>query len=579
MTGNILLRSIKLLQESISVEHPWSILVTKLLRLLKLYSTGLTLSIARDHFNHQRCAVLPRFSTYSARLVEVVDSPFVWQLHLNNGLQVAHFPHALFMSKGRPGLSLTIATAPSEPSMHTTAETDALRIAIAALSGRLVSHLAVHCPQDMKSIPQSAETPSQSANPLPTSVCFPTLAVLFHLDTFPLSLLGLTLPVHEFTLQRVWDTRDLAPPAVYARVVYIDVQSEIIGLQDSSFSTTSQPSVQFSLSGERASLINALVEGCRLLLLRPTVIPTGNSFNLMLNESTICFCGGYKEESCLNSLYNVRDEEFEIPPLAKRPRTDDDLSKTKNTVTIASVLALSQPELQPPLVVHTRLTKRPLQDREDLKTWILSCDEVNVKFHGFVSDFNHFTEGDELVLSGLQLRIGTNSKKEWVASQVDNLSTMSAVLFAPFVRSFVNGAEVRRRLAVGTMCTTAHVCVRVHEVEIKKCRQLRLAVIDISNGAGNASVEPWYISMNEHILWEVFRIECNDLWDNFDVEDMCLWTARFQKDTWMMTITCDSSRWAIAHVRACVSATPPTPKLVKEREASGKNYVWVWKSQ
>lgn len=546
MVKNTLLHPVSELQKSRLTDSSWAFLVSHLLRLLKLYSTGLSLPVILDHICSSQRTVSLSPSFRSARIDGIANSPNIWLLSLDDGSQVAHYPHSLFISRVHVGMTFSILSKFPDPGLQTRAEIDALRLAAAILSKS--STAPIRSPQDVKSIAQPAETPSQSADFTLKSVGFPTLAVLFHLNTFPFAAFGLTDPVASFTLQRVWNERSLLPMAVYSQVVSIDLTSGVVHLQDCPEAHSAQPVVRCLFTGGREMLLSALKPGCRLLLLSPDVHPNGSSFDLSTNESTTCAFSNTPDVDCSSLIGNELDSKER---LLKRARTDFDLSKSTSPLYISSMLSLSHPDLQPPLVVHTRVVKPPCREAHHPNSWIVFVDTIAVRIRETFDDLSHFYEGDEILLSGFQSC--KQSPTGWVADSVDNLSTSKAVLYAPFLRKVVDSTAIRRYLQEGALCS-AHVCVHILNAEMINSN-MRLQVRDAPFRGQVFNDQPWYVEVMENALMELCRDARIHIYSK-EYDLLCHRLRRSEDNACFMTLTCFGKKWSVPKVRASVMATP-----------------------
>lgn len=566
MARNILKQATELLQSNLPPPQPWSTLVSNLIHLLHLYSNGLSFSIALDHFASQRrlhtsSSVVP---LHLVKLVEIFKSPILWHLSLSDGQLIAHFPHSNFTQLNLlRGTTLTIAANLGEPALKSPAHEDALRLAINSSQAPLSDS-----PDDIKVTAQFAETPSQSSHKLPTSVCFPTNAIIFHLDESTLSSLNLPHPLDKLTLQRVWDERSLNPEAVFAHVVSVNHQESTLCVHDSPLISTSQPSVTVHFSEDRAPIIHAIQPGDGLLLLSPTVYPTGTSFDLYTTDTTVCLSSKLKSDGL-----KVRHSQPEgaspdrYRTSAKRKRVDDDLSKSSQPVDFDRVLTLSEPESQLPLVVHARLRSVPYELNDDMDHWVIDFGSLKVKFQGHGIQANSFMEGDEIVMTEFRVSpTQPQSRREWVAEEVHNLSTMHAVLFCPFMRANVSGDHVCRSIRETNGYTTMHVRVQVKSLAVTEDRQsLRLTVVDW-NGIGGTIIGShfaestdarpvWCVEMSEHVLNTLFQTVSQHFLQSATKAKLDEMSVTFQRDIWFMTLTCNGKKWPVAQVRACVSTS------------------------
>lgn len=553
MTSNTLAHPTALLRKSLKAAQPHSVIISQLLHLLNLYSNGLTLSIALDHIASGRKSSSSPSSVQVAHIVEVAaPSPSVWHLSFSNGSKVAHFPDSSVTHlKVNPGVCITLATPFTDSSTYNSAYEVALKIAIKCLRHPLITRTDDNSSDDVDDM-VAAETPSQSGCALPTAVSFATVALLFHLDTFPISTLQLSLPIHHYTLQKVWNDRTLTPDAVYAHVYHVDVPNCILRLQDSPCLATSQPSVNFHLSLQRSPLIHTLQPGNILLLLSPIATPTGSSFDLAATGDTVCmFSKGSADE--VNSSPLPHDE-IELQRATKRKKVDEDLSKSSTFISLERVLRLSEPQLQPPLVVHARLVKKPVLFQDEVDHWVFGfgCVDVKVKVHYFNMENASFLEGDEIILRGLTM----NPFHQWIVDELYNISTMTAILYAPFIQTVVDGHEIRRCIDSHCKCTTCHVRVHINDITVSDDgTHLLFTLLDkpLHDTPQSILSTPWDVRVDESVFNSLPQVTNPKLFENLTSTNVLELTEIFQNDVWMMTLSCDGEKWPVARVRACAS--------------------------
>lgn len=453
-----------------------------------------------------------------------------------------------------PGASLSFASTIVEGVHHSPAQHDALRLAISALRKNNQNET-----QSRECGKQQAETLSQSTERPPSYVCFPTKCVLLRLNTFRDAKLSLPLPVTKYTLQRVWDERDLSPPAIFAHIAHVNITDSVVMLQDSpSLAHTSQPSVQWFLSDHHVPFVNTFRNGCTLLLIKPVVQPTGDSFHISSTESTICVLATAGGQEC--QFETGEGATILDPPPPKRARLDSDLSLCSSPVSAASLSTLQQPSLQPPLIVHARLSANASHSRDTpsdhVNNLIFTCASTTFRIPSFRVRADQYREGDEVIFTGVQWQA---TGQPWIVEHVYNISTMVSILYAPFMTHVINGAEVQRRICSHGPCSTSHVYVRILNVHVMSdSREVRLTVRDAKRIYGTDATQEWQIAVSHHGINDLFRVEGPDLFWNGDfmnIVQRC--NSRLLNESWKMTLTCNGARWSLAQLCACVTTTPP----------------------
>lgn len=562
MTLNSLIRTTTLLNRSLNRSTPWSELVIPLLALLKLYSTGLSLPLVTDELTILRRP--PRTSgkveLHQAKLLEQATCPDVWKLSLSDGRHLILFVHSAVSKLSLPiptGVTLTFAAALCTPWHYTTAHEEVLHLAVRNLKAQSARDNTGNA-----SVAQRAETLSQAGEAPPKWVCYPTSSVLFHLHTFPAQSVGLPLGLEQYTLQKVWDERSLAPLAIYAHVTNVDCDSHSVLLQDSMNLNTSQPSVQCRFAEPHRPFLPILQPGCKLLLLNTVIEPTGGSFHVQTTPFTVCmFCEAPPQSilsDALTSDYvDPKQTGSVLQPPLKRVRPDSNLSLSVSPVGANSLSSLQNPASQAPFVVHGRLTENLSESPETNKLVIFKCGITKFRLKEASGRLHQFQEGDELVFTGVQWSDEYKELAPWVAEEVANISAMRSILFAPFMTNRVQGAEVLRRLERLSPCSTAHVRVYIRRVQLLvECREARLHVVDA--GDTEAGTLEWDIAVVHRGWHELFHEDDRDTFWNGPAQrtaDRC--KAWILGETWSMTLTCNGAKWPLSRLSACVVSTPP----------------------
>lgn len=540
MTRNSLDKAVSELQKCNCVGSiSWSTLALHLVRLLKLYSSGLSLPIVIDHLISYQHKESPCTQILEAKIVAVIQSPPVWLISfLDNPNHVhAHIPDSSFRHVSLPiGTRLTISLEHSfqNVSCRTAAETDALN----AVQVRIHS--------DRKS--------DKLHTSVPTSLSFSSRSkILFHLDSFPRKKLPLSSSLESFTLQRVWNERSLYPEAVYASIVDTTLNPLSVRLQDINPKDSSQPSVECHFSPHFIPFIQQFLPGQKLLLLSPIVHPTETTFSLTLSDDSVCF---HSQGADISSDEAHQDSKNADGGAEQRPSKrlcvkKDSYSNDRLSPLDASSLVNRQYSSNQKLVVHGRLTRRPTVSTvlpSISGNLQFNCEPVQITVMQTVHTQDDYCVGDEVLFSGVQWNDGF-----FFAEDAANLSTMNAILLAPFMINFVNGIEVSSRINSRAPSSTAHVCVFIRSVRVlENVKDIRLTVQDSTSPPH----EDWEISVSSRCLDVLFHVEDTDIFwgfDNVSVNRVIFKTENdLQCGLWRMTLTCNGSISLTPQLCACV---------------------------
>lgn len=512
MTACTLDRPIALLQATHPSPQSWSTLSVRLLRLLNLYSTGLTFTIASHILTVPCDRTLP-----TAHLILTSRPPaVVWQLRLSDGTSVAHIPTPSHAALFSPPARLTLPAVPPPP---TSDGADALR----AVSAVLRSKRSPLTPADVRATADTSIN-VDDATSRPTTY-LPRGPLLFDLSALPSD--ALPLPPQAYTLQSVWDARSLHPPALSAIVVERSAYPPLLRLQDPPGTGDSQPVVDWPLGEAYATLSMAIHPGMRVLLLNARVEPTASSFMVHADQDTVLLAGWNDDGSGIHR----KDKNAEASK-----SSDNCLKKSVALVDVVDVVSAAHCRL-----VSVRRTARECQ--------LITTAGLLVVPRGPTTAA--LVRGDELV--ALEVR---PSEDGWVAREVTNLSTMTAVLFAPFVRDVVRVRAVRNRMITDGACT-AHVCVRVRDVRIcqdKDIQEVRLQVVDEKTAnMSEGNIHVWEIVMRTRGFERLFRVAKDMFWMNA-IEIVRERRQAVLQETWLMTLTCDGAQCDAPLLCACVTA-------------------------
>lgn len=549
MTHNCLQLAISELQRSDRVGPvSWSKLASSLVHLLKLYSSGLSLPVAVDHLAsllHSECTSKP---LQSAHIVGILSTPAVWLLSLPGNRLHAHIPNTSLQKLCLPvGTYLTIVLE-SHVLQNMACQTPAYNDTLAIIKHTL-------CKANDKFAEKKPFTTA-----LLSSLSFPSTAIWFYLESFPLKCLQLPLSIDSYTLQRVWNEGSLYPRAVYASIVEVVFASRMVCLCDNHSDTKNRP-IECYFSPHYIPLLKNLQPAQMLLILTPTVHPIDESFTLSVPEDSICICSE-RPDTLPQAICLGADAEGDMTQrFAKRQRTDASSDAPHSTLcatpvdvssrTLISTLSDARDE---GFTIHARLTGTP-----KLHTKLNLCSHIefssaSTRIHVKRSKCQaEYRAGDELLFSGAQ-RMGD----VWAADEVDNLSTMASILLAPFAINLVNGREVRKRITSKSSPSTAHVCVDICSVQIMyDAKDIRLKVTDWPSDYQSAAVEEWEILMTNRCLDILLGVmDANDFWDgdaNYVSNIVESKMANLKHSRWKMTLTCDGLNSLAPRLCACVN--------------------------
>lgn len=540
MTNNSLQLAISELQKSHHVGSvSWSILASELLNLLKQYSSGLSFPVVVDQLSHLSPTLPISHRVHSTTLVATHQNPTLWLLSLPGDRIHAHVPHPSLRTLQLPtGVPVNISLHPhlfQNPSCHSSAYSDALAAVKHALRG----------------VTNADAAKKPTANRLsPSSLSFPSTPVWFHLDSFPTHCLDLRMPIESYSLQRVWQEASLYPHAVYAQVLHVEPETAVVHLHDQCSLPADNRVVHCYFSPKHAPLLADLRPSHSLLIMAPGVHPTPDSFTLSVPENSLCLF-------------------FEQPQLS--PRTDLSLKRRRiDTQPDVSYLAsctapvdasslASLPSLPVDcnlkLTVHARLSEPP-----KMRAGMTLCSHVEfssgaTRIRVVRSECHaEYCVGDEVLFIGVR-----RVEYFWTANKVENISTLTAILLAPFCIRFVNGQEIKTRIMSKCLTTTAHVCVNILSVQvIKGAQDIRLTVSDCcTNNLTNG--EPWQISVSNRCLDVLFGVkDANELWDgdeDYATEIVTNNVNSLKQGHWRMTLTCDGSNSLFPKLCACVNVS------------------------
>lgn len=551
MTHNSLQLAISELQKTDRVGPvSWSKLASSLVHLLKLYSSGLSLPVAVDHLASLSQSQSTTNPLQSANLVGILSTPAIWLLSLPGDRLHAHIPNVSLQKLCLPiGTRLTVVLEPhvlQNASCQTPAYNDTLAI---------IRHTL--CKANDKFADKKPFTTA-----LLTSLSFPSTAIWFHLESFPLKCLQLPLSIDSYTLQRVWDEGSLCPRAVYASIVEVVFDSGMVCLRDDHSDTKSRP-IECYFSPLYTPLLKNLQPEQILLILTPTVHPIDESFTLSVPEDSICICSEPPDMSLQAVCFGAEPEGDMAQRFAKRQRIDANTDAPRSTLCATPVdassltlMSSSSGACDERLTVHARLTDTPkLHTKLNLCSHIefsSGLTRIQVKRSKCQAEYR---VGDELFFNGAQ-RVGD----VWTADEVDNLSTMPSILLAPFAINLVHGREVRKRITSKSLPSTAHVCVDICSVQVMyDVQDIQLKVIDWPSDYQSAKVEKWEILMTNRCLDILFGVmDANAFWDedeNYVSNIVQSKMDNLRHSRWKMTLTCDGLDSLAPRLCACVQAS------------------------
>lgn len=382
-----------------------------LISLLCRYTSGLSLAIAADELTKVR---KPRAEpVYRGKIIKTESSPLhIWYI-AGEPCVVAHV-HSHFVA----GLAPTLTQ---------------IRIPSAHLTSLL------------NSPPSIVSAAKDTFGDRKCKLSLPTEVIAFERTS---------IPHHCFTLQRVWDERQLAPNFINASIVEVQNGPDAhLRLADEA--SLSQPSVLFKLGEELRELTTLLVPGEEIVLERPVVCPTGASFELFYGSHTV--------------VSVVADPES----LRSRKRARTATLHTDDCVFLADIQRI--PGLQVGAKASGLATVEVATDDASGETKLQCVGGVRIA----------------MTATGVQLHPGyliwfkaaTWDGQGWTSTHSINLSELVGVLHAPFVRDIVPlSALTGQAMVERAPCTV----------------QLRLQIIGISTPHNDNSISLRVISDPTH---------------------------------------------------------------------------------
>ena len=527
MPANSLERPVAQLQPLLNPPPPWGFVARHLVALLAAYSTGLSFQVAADEVSaawarHRRArAARPRVLTATVTHV-APGPPEVWLVRTADAAaaDAAVYAHSNYSGVVAPravvALDARCLVAPPAPRgavadhvrLVRTAFRDAADEAARAPATpeRKPRRGASESPVDVikfaakSARAQTAATPSQQFDAqVPggavTQVVMPTPYVFFDLDSIRPGALGLDEPPEAFSLQRVWNERTLTPRWVYAVVAQVKWEEEnaVVRLHDfTDAEEADQPSVLCTLPKELGSLAELLEPGYHVLFGNLAVEPNGNSFNLACTALTTCYysrktCAGPSDtvdKAVMRDITNISGRE------GKRRRTDAVLSQASSVVSTRQVSGLASPQAQEEFVCHARVVAAT-KKQGDISATLTCEDGVTVTVAGprLIQQAMRANVGDEFLFQEMKFvskGVSTDGIEGcgWVAGCMDNLSTMTGVLFSPIVRQLepLRVCYSKRAVTVCSSIRTAHALVRIHGAGPRtEQKKVVLSVSDCNN--------------------------------------------------------------------------------------------------
>lgn len=626
MATNILAAPVAKLQSELKTPAPWGFVARHLVSLIKSYSTGLPFEVAAHEVSvawKKHCKTAqscPRVLTGTITHV-AYGSPEVWLVRLEDATEVAVYAHCNYSGTVAPASVVSFAAANVlEPRSaqgavpeHVRMVRYALRKASTGSDGETngvqtptknVEETNSQSPVDVmkfasrKGQPQNAATPSQVVDPADpggsvTRVVLPTPNIFFDLESISPAALGLKEPPRAFSLQRVWNERTLTPSWIYAAVVDVEREEDcIVRFQDlPTDDVADQPSVLWRVPRELDGVIGVLKPGFHVLLRNPLVQPTGESFEVLCAPHTTCYYVAKSTTKRLVTLLRPVLQEITNtgPRAVKRQRVDQDLSQSTTVVDMKQVEDLANPESQPEFVTHARVTGAP--KKEDSYLTAVPCQHgvvVRVVGQKMARRAAQCTVGDEILLQGMIWAMPSNSSggpepTGWIAGSIDNLSSMTGVLWSPLVRHIVSLRDVALLGAKATSSTTAHVLVRIQNaIPNSESRELLLSVTDCRDGGssspthllvpdilGHGEIEntghpgkqtresdrAWDVKVRDTCFESLFWSQMNkSFWDDESMALLVDCLPRLRAGQWLMTLTCHPTEESpLPEVCACVS--------------------------
>lgn len=626
MPTNILEAPVAKLQSELKTPAPWGFVARHLVSLIKSYSTGLSFEVAAHEVSvawKRHCKTAqssPRVLT--GTITHIAYAPEVWLVRLPDETEVAVYAHCNYFGTVAPGsvVSFTAAnvlqprSAQSVVPEHVRIVRHALRDASTRSHDgtkgvqtptKDVQETNSQSPVDItkfvsrKGQLQNAATPSQVIDPgdpggTVTRVVLPTPNIFFDLDSINAAALALNEPPQAFSLQRVWNERSLTPSWIYAAVVDVERGEDwAVRLQDlSTDDVADQPSVLWRVPAELEGIAGVLEPGFHVFLRNPLVQPTGESFEVLCApHTTFYYVAKLTTKRLVTPLKPVLQDISNIRPRAvKRRRVDQDLSQTPTVIGMKQVADLGNPESQPEFVTHARVTGAPSKEESYLTA--LPCQYgivVRVVGQKMARRAAQCIVGDEILLQGMIWATPSPSSEGpepigWIAGSIDNLSSMTGILWSPLVRHLIplrNSALLDAKTTL-TCSTTAHILVQIQNaIPHLDSRELILSVTDCKDGgfslpknlpvhdvlrhdaedAGHPGKQTregeraWDVKVRDTCFESLFWMQIDkSFWDDVSMELLVDCLPRLRARKWLMTLTCyPSEESPLPEVCACVS--------------------------
>ncbi|PXF43222.1 hypothetical protein BWQ96_07051 [Gracilariopsis chorda] len=469
MSSNILDSAVREVREGLKRELPWGFLASSLVALLGRYSTGLSLPVACDEIlelHQAESKEEERKSYYEAVVVGISqEAPEVWLAELDDGRHMALFAHSKVVGRFESGIRLRFCADTADSFLRTQTYEEALGYATAVLkrncgragsgcNAREEAHSAVDISKMGQQRGESAETPSQKTQQIGDRevemVVLPTPNVALDMECVSAVSLGIGEAMENFTLQRVWDERSLAPAYIFARVVAVEQERRYIRLQDDcGQACESQPSVQWLLHKDQWSYGEMIEEGWFVLLERACVQPNGTSFFVIAKEHTVVL---FKRTDGYVAGGAELDREWRA---VKRRRKEADLRESMTAVDGWTLKEQTEASAQKEVVVFARAGRATVMEQAVMSE--MECEEgVRIRVMGddTMDACGGVQRGDELLFEGVKWTRGgrtmaSESGGGWAARKVHNVSTMEAALHSGLVRRVMPVAEVVRLVEDG----------------------------------------------------------------------------------------------------------------------------------
>lgn len=586
---------------------PWGFVAAEIVRLLRTYSTGLSIAIGADEITaawqvHRTQPNRPL--VYTGTVVRILPCPpELWLIRVQDGSHVAMYPNTAFLKRFETGTVLSFAA--KDVSHHEKRSNGVypdlvelvqrmFRKDSAALRGDHTTlqqarpekgGSKLYSPSDIgkfpygRAGPQPADTFSQersSDDPADrvTSIVSSTTSILFDLNSISSEVLNMSEPMHSYTLQRIWNERCLIPLWIFAVVVDLQLDEGCqIRLQDlSDHHMADQPSVLWKPPPDFKNALSVLRPGFYVLLSKPVVQPTGDSFEVFCSQDTVCYYTVGEKSAGTTMMGGIYVTDSDKNSAAqKRRRVDTILSEMDSVVDTRHVSALVNPASQPNFIAHARVVGAPIS--VDPLVTVIPCDHnVSIKVTGVEMSRRAacIVAGDEVLLQNMEWVVSEDENSTerggWVAGSVDNLSMMVGVLNSPIARRILplkdcfSTSKLHHSGHLGASSfKTFHVLVHVRKLEVcSKDRQVHLKISDEAStgdlfehavGDNETSLqytadrslatEIYDVVLPEHHFQQLF--ECHDsysFWESNHDELVENSISRLQRGRWLMTLTC-----------------------------------------